>query len=343
MQVDFNRIECLSAFDLPNEGVRALEATTHGWPAGAAIRAVELSNVVYLPNVLDRGQSICVAEDRIVPKESVDAWSVRFFLSSWRSTPEVQSRYAGDFEAAVYVEPVCILGNLFSRNFGHWTEELLKVAVLEHAGYECRYVMPTLPAFARDFLTLLEIDDERILTVDHPTVFARTVFTTAISHENLSAYPIALELLRARIDSRLDGDRSPYGPRLWLERGQMLRDGGVTVNRDEVYECIRQYGFDAVDPATLPVADQLKAIRSSRLIAGPHGAQFVHAQFMPAKSTVIECFSPMHVNPSILQICRVLEHSYHQVVARSHLIEPYPHGRDCEIDCEHLTLILDSL
>jgi capsular polysaccharide biosynthesis protein len=343
MKVDFGRIECRSAFDLPNKRVRVLEATETAPTQVQDIRLVELADVLYLPHVLDRGQSICLAEQRIVPQEVVDAWSVGFFQTTRFTNPEYQHRYADDFEADAYVEPVCILGNLFSRNFGHWTEELLKVALLEHSAQECRYVITTLPSFARDFLTLLGVGDERIVTIDHPTVFARAVFTTPINHENISRYPIALLRLRSLVASSLDDGPSAYGRRLWLERGQMLRSGGVTVNRDEVYDHIRRHGFDVLDPATLSVPDQLRAVRGAGLIAGSHGSQFVLAQFMPMASTVIECFSPMHVNPSILQICSVLKHSYHQVVARSHLIEPYRFGRDCKVDCEHLALLLDSL
>ena len=122
----------------------------------------------------------------------------------------------------------------------------------------------------------------------------------------------------------------------------MLRNSGVVANREEVYRCIDKYGFDIVDLATLSFSDQLRTVGGATMIAGPHGAQFVHAQFMPVSSTVIECFSPMHVNPSILQICWVLGHSYHQIVSRSHVLTPYQYGRDCHVDCEHLALVLDS-
>jgi capsular polysaccharide biosynthesis protein len=109
-----------------------------------------------------------------------------------------------------------------------------------------------------------------------------------------------------------------------------------------VYRLIEKHGFNVVDPASMTVVEQLAAMRHARVIAGPHGAQFVHAQFMPESSAVIECFSPIHVNPSILQICRVLNHSYRQIVARTHLTAPYPHGRDCVVDVEHLAVVLDS-
>jgi capsular polysaccharide biosynthesis protein len=130
---------------------------------------------------------------------------------------------------------------------------------------------------------------------------------------------------------------------VWLDRGVGLRSGGVTANHEEVASCVQQYGFAIADPATLSVREQLALVRAATVIGGPHGAQFVLAQFMPASSTVIECFSPIYVNPSILEICRVLRHSYHQIVARSHLLRPYALGRDCEVDCEHLRLVLDSL
>jgi capsular polysaccharide biosynthesis protein len=190
---------------------------------------------------------------------------------------------------------------------------------------------------------VLGIDKSRVLVTDEPTLFARAVFTTAVSHENIAGYPVVLDQLRQLVESRMGQDSSRYGPRLWLERRASLRDGGVVVNRDEVYRCLEPYRFDIVDLATLSFAEQLSTVRHATVIAGPHGSQFVHAQFMPPGSTILECFSPAYVNPSILQICRVLRHRYHQVVGRCNLVAPYTHGRDCEVDCEHLALVLDSL
>ena len=177
MKVDLGRIECRSAFELPNNGVRVLEMRGTAPTQLQDVRLVELADVLYLPHILERGQSICLAEQRIVPTEAVNAWSVGFFQTSRSSNPEYRRHYDGDFEVAVYEQPVCILGNLFSRNFGHWTEELLKVALLEHSGQECRYAIPALPSYARDFLTLLGIGGERFADHDHPTVFARAPYS----------------------------------------------------------------------------------------------------------------------------------------------------------------------
>lgn len=344
MRVNLDDVGCRSAFDLSPKISCVLPLGTTGG-GDADIHMVELEDVVYLPNVLESGQSLCVAKRAFVPAESViDCWNVDFVKQSRATIPAFRAKYSDEFEADFFDEPVCILGNVFSRNFGHWTtEELWKVSVLESSGTDCRYVTSNLPAFAHESLAFLGIDKRRILSVDRPTVFARTIFITAISLENIGAFPGVLHRFRELVHSRLGDGASRYGKRLWLDRVEMVRNGGAIVNRDEVRRCIERYGFDILDMAPLPVAEQWRAASGASIIGGAHGSQFVHAQFMPSSSTVIECFSPMHVNPSILQICRLLKHSYHQIVARSHVVAPYSHGRNCVVDCEHLELVLDAL
>ena len=343
MKVDFHAIECASAFD--HAGTQPIRTHDRLFrDAGAPVRSVELRDVLYLPNVLERGQSLCLIGRSFVPEESVlDRWAVEFVKESRRRQPPEGDTYAGEFDVTLVDRHVCILGNVFSRNFGHWSEELLKVAILEESAPGCCYAIADLPPFAREFLLLLGVDDERILAIERPTLFSRVSFTTAIHHRNIARYSGVLFQLRDLVQSRLDARSSGRGARLWLDRGAGLRSGGVTANQEEVASCIQPYGFAIVDPATLSVKDQLALVGAAAVIAGPHGSQFVLAQFMPASSTVIECFSPIHVNPSILEICRVLRHSYHQIVARSHLLRPHALGRDCEVDCEHLRLVLDSL
>jgi capsular polysaccharide biosynthesis protein len=308
------------------------------------LQLAQLQQVLYLPHVLGPSQSICIAQGHAVPLESVlDARTVDFLKQRKGLNPRSRAKYANGFEVDEIAGEVCVLGNLFSRNFGHWTEELLKVSILEDAKRGCRYVIPTMPVFARSFLEFLGVPEERILIVDGPAVFERAVFTTAISHENIDQYPAALFLLRELVHSRLGGGESPHAPRLWLERGTGVQNTGITSNKEEVYACLRPYGFEILDMAALSIADQMIAARDAAMMAGPHGAQFVHVQFMKPASRVIECFSPMHVNPSVLQICRALRHSYHQVVSRSHVIAPYSRARDCEVDCEHLQLVLEQV
>ena len=342
MRVDFDTIECRSAFDLAGNPSSLVECPVD--LLGPGIRVVELGDVLYLPSVLDQGQSICLHQERFVPEESVlDCSSVGFLKERRRKSPTADDKYGREFDAGSFNGTVCVLGNLFSRNFGHWTEELLKVAILERLEVSCHYVVSDLPPFGRAFLAFLGIDEDRIVSPGDATIFTRALFTTAISHDNVSAFPSVLFHFRDLVTARLGAGESRYGDRLWLERAHMVRNGGRTVNKEEVYRLLEKHGFDIVDVGALSVADQLRTVSQATAIAGPHGAQFVHAQFMPLSSNVIECFSPVHVNPSVLDICRTLKHSYHQIVARSHLIAPYEHGRDCLVDCGHLALVLDFI
>ncbi len=344
MQIQFDQLACASLFsrlgDVENES-RLLVAGRDG---GRDIRLVESKDVVFLPSVLETGQSLCLIDGVLVPEEAyLNCWNLDFFKAQSRAHPEFQKKYAGSFEVECHGEPVCILSNLFSKNFGHWTEELLKVAVLETANIQCRYVIADLPDFAAKSLDFLGVTPDRILSVSKPTLFSRALFSTAVSQDNIVQFPSALEILRDLVDHRLGDKRSAYGDRLWLERKSAMLNGGIVLNMEQTRELLVANDFRFLDMAELSIADQFAAVRGARVIAGAHGAQFAHCQFLPRKSTVIECFSPVHVNPSVLEYCRVLGHRYYQIVSRAHLIAPYEHGRDCEVDCEHLSLVLSYL
>jgi hypothetical protein len=342
MKIDFQNVTCQSAFDISREKPLPLHLRNAA-PSAPPVWLVELRDVMHLPGFVRPGKGLSLVDEHVVPAETQDPWHVNFFMNEWRNADADRRNYTGEFEVGYSEQKVCILANMYSSTFGHWTEELLKVAVLEDAHVDCCYVIAGLPPFARQFLGFLGIDDRRIISDNRPTIYSRAVYTTTVSHGNLSDRPHVLSLLRELVESRVVAGSSRYGPRLWLERGEMTRNGGHTLNKDEVYRCLADYGFDVVDMASLSVPDQMSTMHGARIIAGSHGSQFVHAQFMPPCSTVIECFSPIYINPSIFQICKVLKHSYHQVVARNTFFAPYPQTRDCEVDCEHLSLVLDSL
>ena len=91
------------------------------------------------------------------------------------------------------------------------------------------------------------------------------------------------------------------------------------------------------------VSRQIGAAMRAEALAGPHGAGMIHSMFMKSKSTVIECFSPEWLNPSTREICRALRHRYFQIVAPNTPFEPYRYGRNVEVDCNHLELVLQNL
>jgi hypothetical protein len=297
-----------------------------------------LHDALYVPSALASGQSLQIIEGKYLPLEAVfDDFTAGFVRS--RLLKQGVREFSG-FEPSEYQGDVCILGNVFSRNFTHWHEELMKVVAIEQAGLDCAYVISDLPDFARDLLQLMEIGSDRILEVRQPTRFRRALYSTPVSYRNVAEYPAVLMALREALLAAAAQLADQSGPRLWLDRGQQTRLGRKLVNEDEVYGLLERYGFKRLDMGALPVPEQIAVARDLEVLAGLHGSQFVHAQLMPQRSFVIECFSPLYLNPTYTEIYRVLRHRYAQLSPTNTPIFPYPHGADVLVDCQQLDLAL---
>jgi hypothetical protein len=57
---------------------------------------------------------------------------------------------------------------------------------------------------------------------------------------------------------------------------------------------------------------------------------------------VLEIFSPQYINPSVIQLCLALNHSYRQMVPVNSPQQPYTHA-GIMVDIDHLRLALDDL
>ena len=199
---------------------------------------------------------------------------------------------------------------------------------------------PRLPPYATGFLELLGIRDERILLCHEPTLFRSAWLTTRIGCEDAFAYRNVFLALREALTTAATAIAPGLGPRLYLERSPKR----VVVNREEVRELVSRCGFTTVDMARLPLAQQIAAAHHAEVLLGTHGSGMLHCAFQQEKSTVVECFSPHHMDLFILDILRILQHRYFQVVAMDQIAHvPYEHGGDVGIDCRHLELVLKQL
>lgn len=171
------------------------------------IEAAIARDVFYMPSALAAGQSVQIVGNRHMPMEAIfDDFTPGFVRQELLKRRLIE---LPDSEETID-GTVCILGNVFSRNFGHWHEEMMKVIVLERIGYECNYVIADLPAFAKELLSLIGIAPERIFEVRRPTRFRAALFTTPVSYRNVAEYPEVLIWLRERL---LAGDRGVR--RIW--------------------------------------------------------------------------------------------------------------------------------
>lgn len=238
---------------------------------------------------------------------------------------------------------VCILGNVFSSVFGHWMEELLKVAVLESVGFDGLYVVPAgYPNFCFQSLHMLGVPDSRVAAVEKATVFAKAHFVSNISHMNAHRYPLVVKHLRNRLYD-VAGEASAGAKRVWVERGATANPGRDVVNREEVLACIQRHGFERIDFGSLDFKRQVQIDRNAAVMAGPHGSAMVHCGFMKDRGHVIEAFSPNFVNPSVLGLCLALGHRYNQLVDANVYDKTYTYDNQVRIDLTHLELVLSRL
>jgi capsular polysaccharide biosynthesis protein len=302
------------------------------------VHVLPLDEVLYVPEL-----ELQIVNGGIVPREAIrDCWNL-YFLQGLRED-------RGDARQLSFIpdrrdDEVCVLSNLFAPAFGEWVQELFHVLLLERAGFTGAYIVSNLPAFAVASLELIGVGAERIdTTVVRPTVFRRAWFTTAVSHQNVHEYPRVFAAFRDLFFS-LDVSGEPgLGERLWLDRGaHVFNPGRDLVNQDEIHHLVSRYGFTIVDMGAFTLRKQVAIARRMTVLAGPHGSQFVHAMFMAERSTVVECFSPMFINPSILEICYALRHRYFQVVPVNTPYSPYEWEKSLKLLPLHLELVLRSL
>jgi hypothetical protein len=320
-----------------------------------AIRPVptHLGNVFHImrvPDVLYLGDlGLQIINRCIVPTEGiVKPWNLdrlERILARQSAEDGTELPYVSPFEAEYIDEEVCILSNVFSTNFGHFTEELLKVVALERAGLMPRYVYTNLPSFAFEFWDALGLNRARLLPVPRgPVVFRAAYYATAMHFGDLSRCPDIFFELRERLFAAAARIRLSLGERLWLERGvKVAAPDRELVNADEIAGCLEAHGFARLDIGSLLLSEQIAAARDATVIAGPHGSAFMHMMFMPPRSTVIEIFSPLYLNHAWGEILRVLRHRYMMLVGYNCPQCPYQFGKQVYVPPAQLRFALESL
>lgn len=330
--VELSKISCRSVAQEPDSYVRESKLT--GWADGVGV--FELRDVLYLPRY---GIQIC---DGFVPEEAVNYPQHLDIVLGRDPTHFLPDNTIIDTELITRSDTeVCILGHMFSQTFGHWAEELIKVIMLEHFGFSGSYVFrQDAPSFCYDSLTLLGVSRSRIIATNDPIIFRTAFLTTTVHHFNSHKFPRIISALRDRLYEGV-GNETGAGERIWVDRGNSAA-GRDMVNKEEVYSCIDKYGFHRVDFGELTFRQQIGIDREMRVMAGVHGSAFVHCGFMNAYGTVVEIFSPNHINPSVIQLCRTMGHFYHQIVPTNQDYLPYKFGKEAMVEIDHLDLILST-
>lgn len=296
-------------------------------------------DVLYIP---DMRLQLC--QDRWVPQEAnAEPWTVEF--EKERRFLGRANRYEKPFEFQRLDLDVCILSNFYSQNFFHWlTEEMMKVAILERASFDGSYIVHGLPDFALEFLLMVGIAPHRVLgDLPGPTRFRTATLTTSVHAFNLLEYEPVFQAVRSALRAAAPSPVRGGRRRIWIDRREGVNNlGRDLANVEEIYQLLGRYGVEVVDLAALSIGEQITTVAGCEVLAGVHGAGFVHSMFLDPGRTVIECFSPLYVNPSIFDICRVLRHRHHMLVYE-HAYHGYPYGNQVKVNPAQLDLAFRTL
>ena len=303
------------------------------------LQLTRVPDVLYIPDL-----RLQLVGDRLVPSEAL-LWEGTLAFEVARGFQGAAARFSEPFACERRAEEVCVLANFYSRNFFHFiTEELPKVTVLEEAGYTGRYLVAGLPAFAGEALSMLGVAPERLIkTIATPTLFAATWYVTSIYGQRVMDFPDVYLTLRDRLLAAAEPNSQNRSERLWLERKAGVNNQSrEIVNREEVDALLDRFGFTRIDMAAMPLARQVAVARDAIVLAGPHGAGAVHALFMPTGSDVIECYSPLFLNPGVFELCLLMGHRYSMLVYEL-AYDGYPWGDRVMVNVSHLELALRAL
>jgi len=190
-----------------------------------------------------------------------------------------------------HIESGVFLGGNGAFNYYHWLVELLpKLQFAEDDGR---------PLLVSDDVDRISTFRDALMRVagGREIVFLRQDLTYRVGRltyvESPSICPFNLrsgEVFRVRdfvmrassvqfLRSRLLGSGRPHGSsrrRLFLARKSLRRD----YNQDEIFAICERFGFDKIYMEDMSLQEQIEAVRSADLIAGPTGAAWTNLLFV---------------------------------------------------------------
>lgn len=242
-----------------------------------------------------------------------------------------------------------VLASRGDGNYYHFLMDVLtRVGVLE----QCpdveppeRWYVPAQSRFQRELLDLIGIPAaRRVDAARHPHVQADTLVVPSPPAMSEKNPPWAVEFLRGRLLSAVDVS----GPRrrIYITRGPSANNRTV-VNEAAVLGLLAGHGFEAVDPARLSVAEQIRTFATASVVVAPHGAALANLMFAAPGCIVLELFPAGCLLPDFWRLaCGVPGLTYRYVSARggpAHQTRASTIVRDIDVDLDALATTLADL
>jgi capsular polysaccharide biosynthesis protein len=277
----------------------------------------------------------------------INEFSRYFGTRSWREHPIFWHPFpAAPLEVNGRLAVLACRGDV---SYYHFLLDVLpRVEILETAGVPPadRWYVPRQHGYQSELLELAGVPPgEEVVDADLvPHVRAETLLVPGLPDADLKTPPWAVDFIRGRLlDPALA--RIP-GRRIYVTRGRE-RNNRTVRNEDEVVALLSERGFEVIDPAKLPVAEQIRTFAEAEWIVGPHGAGLANTAFCGPGASVVELFAPDYVQGCYWKLADCVEGvAYRYLVGAG---RPPRGGRmrgvmsDINLDLAALARTLDAL
>ena len=184
----------------------------------------------------------------------------------------------------------CAISRNWGKNYWHCTYQLLdQIAVMEESGFGGMYLMPR-ASYTEELVALAGIDVRRIVWLDdfNPDTlysFERVfiVAEKAYNYERSAQVLLKIAKLIKENAKQLEDRTREFPSRLFVRRILNRRLLGV----DDLLDA---YGFQAIVPEELTVAEQVQYFSHADIVLSPHGANSTNSLYMRPGSAFIETF-----------------------------------------------------
>lgn len=222
--------------------------------------------------------------------------------------------------------------------FGHWLLELApKLAVARQLGLDDQKFLVSFRTPMRHHLRRLfeayglSPDKQVVNIYDKLTRFQSLAYLPPRNHY--------LEWISPSVVSFMDdfGKRLTSGaPHSARRRLFITRDGASDrqlINRREVVDALSAYGFDAIDPSSLPFEDQVALFQSAEIIVGVSGSALANIVFARKDTPVVFLTSDEMAGIWFYDICSIRGLPYSVVTGRAaHQPDVKHYRRDFSVD-----------
>ncbi|MDD4600824.1 hypothetical protein SDC9_11413 [bioreactor metagenome] len=192
---------------------------------------------------------------------------------------------------------VAVLAAPYSNCYYHWMFDVLpRLHLLRQSGITCDKYLVNWDglSFQTETLTMLGVPENKLIK-SKPDLYLKAQRLVIPSLSTHAGYvpewvcsSLRSELLCGMVSEPIEEFRKIY----------ISRDDAIhrhVVNEKELITFLSDFGFSAVLPGSLSLAEQISIFSSAQVVIAPHGAGLTNLLFCNPGTKVIEFFSPNYV------------------------------------------------